>query len=450
MKMRIVLMITLFCSFLFAQETLDLDQCIQIALENNSQLRLAETQVQLSETQVVTAKSSWLPAVDLSARTGKTIQGPRSLKENVPVATDPETGQVIYEQRQINQQKTEWNQYSLGLSLNQNLYDFGRTSNSIRSAKAIKKADQHKLISQRNRVIADVKKAYYDLLKTYKVRDVYEEAVRAARENMDYHESMMDLGLMSKAEIYQAKVNISNQRANLINSKNDIQFAKAALNNAMGRNPSTLIEIPQEDVAPVFPEYTFEKAVEIALENNEYLKALDLEVKAQEFGIRQAKARYLPVLSGGASYNRVNDEASRVYSSDLGEDYTISVGASFNLNIFNGLADKADIQRQILNKEAALERLREEKRLLLADVKQYFLQLKAFKDIIELNQINIEAYEENLKLQREKRRVGSGTELEVTQAQVELVNAQEALIRARYNTQIAEAQLQAALGIIEK
>lgn len=448
MKKRIILMILLVCSVGFAQETLDLEDCIQIALENNSQLRLAQTQVDISETRVVSARSSWLPSVDMSSSAGKTIQGPRSLKENVPVSIDPETGQVIYEQRQINQSKTEWNQYSLGLSLDQTLYDFGRTTNSIRSAKAIKKADQHRLVSQRNQVIANVKKAYFDLLKAFKIRDVYEEAVKAAQENLEYHESMMDLGLMSKAEIYQAKVNMSNHRANLINSKNDIQFARAALNNSMGRNPATPIEVPQQDVAPVFPDYTFEKAVEIALENNEYFKALDLEVKAQEYAIRQAKARYLPVLSGRASYSRVNDDASRVYSSELNEDYSVVIGASFNLNLFNGLADKAEIQRQILIKENALEQLREEKRLLLADVKQYFLQLKAFQDIIELNQMNIEAYEENLKLQREKRRVGSGTELEVTQAQVELVNAQEELVRARYNTQIAAAQLQAVLGII--
>ncbi|MDZ7723722.1 MAG: TolC family protein [candidate division KSB1 bacterium] len=366
------------------------------------------------------------------------------------MATDPETGRVIYEQRQINQSKTEWNQYSFGVSLDQTLYDFGRTTNSIRTAKAIQKADQHRLISQRHQVIANVKKAYFDLLKAREVKDVYVEAVKAAKENMDYHESMMDIGLMSKAEIYQAKVNISNQRANLINAQNEIQFAKAALNNSMGRNPSTPFEIPQRDVAPVFPDYDFENAVEIALENNEYLKALNLQVKAEEFAIRQAKARYYPVISGGASYNRMNTDAGRVYTKNLDEDYAISIGANFNFNIFNGLADKTAIQRQILNKENALERLREEKRLLLTDVKQYFLQLKAFKDIIELNQMNIEAYEENLKLQREKRRVGSGTELEVTQAQVELVNAKETLVRARYNTKIAEAHLQAALGTIEQ
>ena len=57
------------------------------------------------------------------------------------------------------------------------------------------------------------------------------------------------------------------------------------------------------------------------------------------------------------------------------------------------------------------------KRLLTADVKQYFLELQAYQDIIEINRENIEAAKENLRLQQEKRRVGSGTELEVTQAQ---------------------------------
>ncbi|MDZ7723723.1 MAG: TolC family protein [candidate division KSB1 bacterium] len=67
MKKRILLMIVLCCSVLSAQETLDLDQCINIALQNNSQLRIAETQVDISGTQVVSARSNWLPTVGLSS-----------------------------------------------------------------------------------------------------------------------------------------------------------------------------------------------------------------------------------------------------------------------------------------------------------------------------------------------------------------------------------------------
>jgi len=429
-------------------DSLSLKECIDIALQNNSQLRLAEHQVDLAKTNVTTARSNWLPQIDVSTSAGRTLQGPRNLKENVPVDIDPVTGQVIYEQRQIQQDATEWDRYGINTSLRQNIYDFGRTTNSIRSAKTIRQVRQHELINTQHLVIVNVKQAYYELLKAYELLTVYQEAVRAAEENLDYYESMLDLGLISKAEMYQARVNVGNQRTNLINQQNNIQFAKAQLNNALGRDPNIPIAIHRNGDKPLFPDYDFDRASEIALENNEILQALDLRVKAQEFTIKAARARYLPVIGGQVSYGRNNTDAGRVYTTELDEDYTISFGAQFSLNVFNGLSDKAEIQRQILNREMALENLREERRLLLTDVKEYFLQLEAYKDIIEINKENIEAYQENLRLQREKRRVGSGTELEVTQAQVELVRAQVELVSAEYNAMIARARLEAALGII--
>ena len=93
-----------------------------------------------------------------------------------------------------------------------------------------------------------------------------------------------------------------------------------------------------------------------------------------------------------------------------------------------------------------MENLAERKRTVTAEVKQYFLQLNAYKEILDINRQNIEASKENLRLQLEKRRVGSGTELEVTQAQVELTRALSTLVQAEYDAKISKAQLEAVMG----
>jgi len=133
----------------------------------------------------------------------------------------------------------------------------------------------------------------------------------------------------------------------------------------------------------------------------------------------------------------------------LDKDFSATIGVGLDLNIFNGFADKAAVQRNTISYNIAIENYAETKRLLLSGVKQYYLQLEAYKDIIEINKQNIDAYQENLRLQQEKRRVGSGTELEVSQAQYELTQARSNLIQAEFNAKIAKAQLEAVLGIIE-
>ncbi len=435
-------------SVVVAQDNLlSLQECIDIALQNNYELRAAQIGVEAAEQDIVTARSNWLPNVNSSFQFGKYIQGQRWIKQDVP-GFDPTTGAVVLQEQNVRIEQTERNSYSASVSLSQHIYDFGRTGNYIRQAKAYKQYQEYNLFNTRNLVIANVSDKYFQLLKAYKLKDVYEEAVKHAEENLDYNQTMMDVGLKSQAEIFQAKVNLGNQKTQLINQLNAMELARADLSNALGQSPATRLDIQQDGNIPAFPDYNFEKAIDIALENNEQLKAIEMNVRATEFAIQSSKARYAPRIGAYVNYYRDNDDIGRVYSTNLNEDFTARLGASIDLNIFNGLADKADIQKRKLDNELALEQLNEQKRVLITGIQEYFLMLKAFEDVIRISQENLEAYTENLRLQTEKRRVGSGTELEVMAAQVDVIQAQETLVSAEYNAKIYRAYLDAALGII--
>ncbi|RPH97028.1 MAG: TolC family protein [Calditrichaeota bacterium] len=447
----LILMLILIARTGVAQTTekLSLQDCIQIALEKNYSLKTAELQVKTAEKDVVSARSSWLPQVNSSFSFGKYVQGRRVVKEDYPVGLDPVTGGYIFEEKEVVYSRTERNSYNASVSLDQNIYDFGLTGNNIRQAKAFRNSYEHNLFDTRNLVIANVGDKFYQLLKSIRLRDVYAEAAHHAEENLQYNLTMLDVGLKSQAEIYQARVNLGNQKTQLINQNNTIEFAKAQLNNAMGRSAEEYIEITDEAPLPIFPEYDFSQAVQIAMENNEKLKSINEQIKASEYAIGAAKARFAPSIGARLNYNRSNDDIDRVYSPKLDEDFTATIGAGINLNIFSGLADKAALQRSMIQNQMELENLKEQKRLLITDINEYFLMLKAYADLININRENLAAYEENLRLQQEKRRVGSGTELEVMQAQVDVVQAKETLIRAEYDATTARVYLQAALGVME-
>ncbi len=445
------LFITISATLVFAQESekLSLQECIDIALRNNYDLRVAQINVESAENDITSSRSGWLPKINSSFSFGNYVQGKRTVKEDVPIGVDQD-GNYIYEERLVQIAQTERKSYNASVSLDQHIYDFGRTGSGIRQAKAWRQYYEHSLFNTHNLVIANVHDKYYKLLKAMKLREVYAEAVRHAEENLEYNQTMLDVGLKSQAEIFQAKVNLGNRKTELINQINRIELAKADLNSAMGRYPATLIDIEEDMPQPIFPTYNFEEAVEIALQKNERLKAVDSEIKATEYAIRAAQARYAPSINARLGYDRNNDDIARVYSAKLDEDFTATIGARVSLNIFNGLADKAEVERQKLNNQLALEKLKEERRLLITQIREYFLLLKAYEDIIKINEENLQAYQENLRLQREKRRVGAGTELEVRQAQVDVIQAQETLVGAKYEAKINRAYLEAALGIIAK
>ncbi|HNW58355.1 MAG TPA: TolC family protein [bacterium] len=450
-----ILMVTLLLGIggALAQESasadLSLQECIAIALENNSTLRVAQKNLDIAGANVTTATAAWLPQISSSFSTGKYIQGARVDKTDVPSGIDPETGRVIYKQQSIYQAQTERNSHSARVSLSQNLFDFGQTLNSIKAAKADKQASAQHVENTRQSVIFNVKSAYYELLKAIHLEQVYQDAAKLAEDEVNRAQTMMDIGISSQSEVFQAKVTLGSARTTLITQQNAIEAAKANLNNALGRNPSTLVGVREDKSQPIFPTISFDEAAQTAIKNNAALKVYEFQTKASLFSLRMAQMRYMPSIGGSVSYARSNEDIGRVFSSKLDEDFSATLGLGVDLNIFNGLSDKANVQRAKLNHQIDQENLAEQKRLLTAQVQQYFLQLEAYKDFIEINQQNIEAARENLRLQQEKRRVGSGTELEVTQAQVELTRSLANLVNAEYEAKIARAQLETAMGIAE-
>ena len=71
-------------------------------------------------------------------------------------------------------------------------------------------------------------------------------------------------------------------------------------------------------------------------------------------------------------------------------------------------------------------------------------------DIILINEENLEAAKEEMRLEEERYLVGAGTALEVREAQVNLTRAEEILIAAQFSGRLIQAHLDTQLGLIHK
>ncbi|MDQ7052994.1 MAG: TolC family protein [candidate division KSB1 bacterium] len=117
------------------QKPFTLEQCVQIALENNAQVLIAKRRVGIAQTNVASARSTILPRLSSSVSLGQFRSGPRTLQMDVPVGFDPETGRAIFEQREIVQEGFRRDNYSMRFSLNQTLFDFGQSINNIKKCR---------------------------------------------------------------------------------------------------------------------------------------------------------------------------------------------------------------------------------------------------------------------------------------------------------------------------
>ena len=108
-------------------EILTLNDCVKIALDNNSDLNTSRNLAKISQLGVKGSYSNILPSVDASFQGGNLKFGPSTFVDDVPVGYDIVNGDTIvqYEQQNLSRPAQERKSYSAGFSVSQNIFDGG-------------------------------------------------------------------------------------------------------------------------------------------------------------------------------------------------------------------------------------------------------------------------------------------------------------------------------------
>ncbi|MBN2424514.1 MAG: TolC family protein [Calditrichaceae bacterium] len=422
---------------------LSLDDCIVLALEKNTDLKSAEYTYETADVNVKSSYSGILPVVSASASKGKYIEGASEVIG--PIQVDDSLGNAITVIGTDRRPKYEQDYNSAGISINQNLFDGGIWWNRIRQAKTDRQSSEYYLMNERNRTILTTKEAFYDLNKQIQLLVANQAAVQRSQGQLERTEKMFELGATARLDVYRAKVNLGNDRITMLNQKNIVESARKKLNIIMGRDPLTPLEIqsvPQvkEELPPI------EEITENTEEINPTLKRYEEDIHSRDLTVSMAKGVYYPELSASFNYSRSNPDMDRVYSSQLNEDYSARYGLSLSINLFNGFRDYVNVQKAKISKKNTEEQYENYRRNLKANIVQNYNDYYSMLDIIKINEQNLEAAREEMRLSEERYQIGAGTSLDVRESQVNLSRAEQTLIAAQYNALLLYAQLQYQIG----
>ena len=441
------IILTLIISNVFAQgEELSLDDCIQIALKNNYNIKISKYFKESAEEDVTSSYSGILPNASVSASISRFEVGPVEDIGDFPVGIDSVTGLPKYESRKYTQPGFGRNSNSLNLRISQNIFDGGEWWNAISYAKSQNQSSEFEMKSTVNSTVRDVQSKYFELLKQQKLLEVNEIAVQRSQDQLDKTQKMFELGAVAKVDVFRSKVNLGNDKIQLLTQKNAVITAKNNLNLALGREPDLLIKIkPELQLRTTFD--NVDTLILQALNNNPQIKKNKEEYNSSNIMTSRAYSVLYPSLGAFFNYSRSNEELNKVYS-DYDKNWNISFGVSLSLNLFNGFRDKVNIQKSKLSAKNALANYEIAKLSTRASVVQLVDNYNSYLEIIKINEENLEAAKEEYRLAEERYRIGSGTQLEVREAQVNLTRAEQTLVAAQYNARITQAQLEEALGTI--
>jgi len=334
----------------------------------------------------------------------------------------------------------------VGVQWNQNIFDGGNWWNSISQAKSEKLASDFDLKSTENMVILTVQQYYFDLLKQQKLLEVNKLAVQRSKDQLNKTQKMFELGSVAKVDVYRSKVNLGNDKIQLLTQENAVITAKNNLNLALGREPGTSINIePDFQLKSQFGDAS--DLIESALSKNPSLKKYNQDIKSQEYAINRWQSSYYPNLSGSISYGRGNEDFSKVYS-DYDENWNLSYRLNLSINLFNGFNDRVNVQQSKLQLKNYKETLIANERNIKSSILQLLDNYKSYVEIIEINKENLEAAKEEYRLAEERYRIGSGTQLERREGQVNLTRDEQTLVAAQYNARIVKAEIEEKIGAI--
>jgi len=392
-----------------------LARAVAIAQARHPSLAAAQGALAVSRGRIGQAESGYYPQVDASASYTRLSPGGTSAG---PVSKS-------------------FDQFAAGLTVKQRLYDFGKTSAGVAVQQTGLDSARAELASTEEQVVLAVTLAYYDLLKAVKNIEVATETVKGFEAHLGQAKGFFEAGLKPKYDVTKAEVDLSNARLSLIRAKNAVSQAHVRLNTAMG-----LPEAPDYEIVDTlrFTPYPlpFEQAVAMAYEHRPDLKAIQLKKRGAEQGVTLARKGDLPYLSGVATTS---------YSGDtLAMDQGWSLGMALAVPLFNGYLTKSQVGEAQANVDILAAKEASLRQAIHQEVEQGYLNLKEAEERIATTKFAIQQAEGNAALASGRYEAGVGAPVEVTDADVLLVNARTNHIQALYDYRITQTIIEQAVG----
>jgi len=440
--MQVLLYLLIFiCVGVNAQDTLrlDLDQCVETALKSNPQILQSEFYREMSEKDVTIAFSNFLPNVNASMGYNHSTLGPSS-----QLRIDTRSGILVPLQPD---EIKSWSS-SADATISQTLFNGGYNFYNLSQAKNMDKSAKYSLEATKQEIIYRVKERYYNLLKQEQLLQVQHKALESAKESLRLSRTLFTVGKASKSDELQAQVLKDQAELAVIEQENILSIAHSSLNHVLGFDVNKVIKISDNfDIQEIV--ITYEKAAESGRMYNPNLIKSQYDLKASQNYIGMATSSYLPNISIYAGYSWRHQDFSRI-ENWRDEDYNWYSGISLSIPIFQGFSRIANVSKAKLNYNYNQEIQIQLQKDIDLELKESYFLLHQAKKKIAVTEVAVESAATNLKLMQEKFRIGSGTMLDITVAQVSDVEAQSNRIQALYEYKLSAARLQKAMGQLKE
>jgi outer membrane protein len=431
---------SLTAGILQAQEirSITLGESIQIALENNIELKRSSNQVVAGEISVQQTKADFHPNLNASISTS----------EGYSRRVDPISDQIEGRDSQS---------LNLRLSSNVTLFNgFGNTA-SLKKSRLDLSATEASLSRARESITFETISQFLQVLQDRELINSEKENLEAQRGQLRRIEEFYKAGNRSMADVLQQRAMIAQAELRVLSARHNLNVSKLKLLKTMGLEPMMdveIVELPAEqlerltsDLAPGDSERMLEKA----LTERADVKARKMQMDAAQKQIRVACAGYWPALSlsadAGTNYSSLNEWGG--FSDQLFDSSpNAGIGLSLSIPIFDRSRTKhsvAQAEVQLANERLNMESLKQE---VAFQIQQAVLDCRTAAKQLDVAEAQLTSARQALEVTEARYNVGSATLVELAQFRAQVVEATNDRVKARTNlllNRVAAEYVQGAL-----
>jgi outer membrane protein TolC len=411
---------------------LDLQRSVALALEHNERLLLARADLDKSHQQVRQARGEGLPQLNASI----------NYDRNWLLPTFVFAGRTV----KIGTENT----ITGTVNLRQTLYSGGRVSASLEAARRAAAASGELERGVRQQVAAAVEAGYCDLLLARELLRVSRLALERARAHLGQVQAWRRAGRAAEFDELRAQVQVASLRADSISAENGLRLAEMAFKDAIGLD----LERPVEVVGAFREEARLDLAsldglVQVGLERRPELRERQQQLALRQRTVQVEQASNRPLLDLVASGQ------TQFQGNDLdvaGTEWRKSwdTGLVLQMSLFDGQRTGARVaQAQVEVKQAHYQQEQTERRIRL-EIQQAWLELREAGERMEAQHEAVRQAEKGLEVAESRYAGGAGTQLQILDAQLALVQARTAFATAQRDRALSLMHLELAVGVLSE
>lgn len=410
-----------------AQDMVPLSEAIEIALENNYDIKLSRNDATAAETDKQYIVGAFLPQINL---VGSRVWNSNDQKQRLPDNTERERNDI------------KSDNLTGSAQLSWLLFDGTRMFAAKNRVEEI--AEQGELLVKNEMVntVASVINNYYFIVALKQQLKATREQMAVSEERVKLADLKLQVGTGGKPELLQAKVDLNAQRTQVLTQEMGIQRLKDQLNGLLGMKLPPVFEVA--DTIIIDLSLTEEQIANEMATSNYSLLAAEKNVEISNFALRERRGELFPFLYFNSNYNfsrTQNEVAINNFTPLFNQNKGFNYGFSVSFPILTGLNTRREVRQAHLTIERQ-ELLFEQLKISLGvEVQNAFDNYQAAKEVLVIEEQNILLAKENVFIALEGFKRGITTFIELRTAQQSLEDAYTRLITARYDAKVAEVNL---------